>query len=66
MPDNDTCADLTEGERVKNNLLAITRSLVRICEAEGLVLTVEQRPLQPLAMGHYATEVTLRQARGAQ
>lgn len=29
----------------------------------GVVLTVEQRPLQPLAMGHYTTEVSVRVAR---
>lgn len=30
----------------------------------GLVLTIEQVPLQPLAMGHYETRVSVRPARG--
>lgn len=32
-------------------------------ERDGLVLTVEQVPLQPLAMGNHYTRVTVRQAR---
>lgn len=38
--------------------------LVQTAEAEGVVLTVEQRPLQPLAMGNYETVVDVRLARG--
>lgn len=30
----------------------------------GLVVTIEQRPLQPLAMGHYETVVSVRPAKG--
>lgn len=30
---------------------------------DGLVLTVEQVPMQPLAMGHYTTTVSVRLAR---
>ena len=32
----------------------------------GLVLTIEQRPLQPLAMGHYETVATVQVARVCQ
>lgn len=32
--------------------------------ARGVVVTVEQRPLQPFAMGHYETVVSVRMARG--
>lgn len=32
----------------------------------GLVVTIEQRPLQPLAMGHHETVATVRPARGQQ
>lgn len=39
--------------------------LVLTAERLGLVLTVEQRPLQPLAMGHYENVVSVRPARGA-
>lgn len=39
-----------------------------IAEAKrlGLVVTIEQRPLQPLAMGHHETVATVRPARGQQ
>lgn len=30
----------------------------------GLVVAIEQRPLQPLAMGHHETVATVRPARG--
>ncbi len=35
--------------------------LVSQAEAQGLVLTIEQIPLQPLAAGHYRTEVSVYQ-----
>lgn len=37
--------------------------LVQEAERLGVVLTVEQVPLQPLAMGHYETIVGVRPAR---
>ncbi len=37
--------------------------LVSQAEAQGLVLTIEQIPLRPLAAGHYRAEVSVRQAR---
>lgn len=40
-------------------------TLVRQAARDGLILTVEQRPLQPLAMGNYETVVSVRPARGA-
>lgn len=42
----------------------LVRSVLQVLEKQGLVLTVEQRPLQPLAMGHYETVFSLRPARG--
>jgi hypothetical protein len=39
------------------------RQLVKHFEDCGLVLTVEQRPLLPLAMGNYETVVSVREAR---
>lgn len=45
-----------------------TRKLLQlVAEAarDGLVLTLEQVPLRPLAMGHYETRVSVRAARGA-
>lgn len=40
-------------------------SLVETATAQGLVLTVEQQPLLPLAMGNYVSTVSVRKARGA-
>lgn len=37
--------------------------LVQEAERLGIVLTVEQVPLQPLAMGHHQTVVSVRPAR---
>ena len=37
--------------------------LVQEAERLGVVLTVEQVPLKPLAMGHYETVVGVRPAR---
>lgn len=45
------------------DLLAAARALVARAGELGLVLTVEQRPLLPLAMGHYETVVSVREAR---
>jgi hypothetical protein len=39
--------------------------LVQRAEDQGLVLTIEQRPLKPLAMGHHETAISVRPARGA-
>lgn len=39
--------------------------LVRRAERSGVVLTVEQVSREPLAMGHYATIVSTRLARGS-
>jgi hypothetical protein len=38
--------------------------LVALAAENGLVLTIEQRPLQPLAMGNYETTVSVRPMRG--
>lgn len=38
-------------------------NLVRLAEQYGIVLTVAQQPLQPLAMGNYVTTVATRPAR---
>lgn len=37
--------------------------LVRVAAQDGFVVTVEQRPLVPLAMGRYETVVEVRAAR---
>lgn len=38
-------------------------ALLDYCARVGLVLTIEQVPLQPLAMGHYVSRVSVRPAR---
>lgn len=37
--------------------------LLDYCSRMGLVLTIEQVPLQPLAMGNYLSRVSVRAAR---
>lgn len=37
--------------------------LVEEAHRLGVVLTIDQKPLQPLAMGHYKTEVSVREER---
>jgi len=44
-------------------LTAAALELVAAAVRLGLVLTVEQQPLVPLAMGHHETVVSVRQAR---
>jgi len=46
-------------------LRAQTEELIAHAANWGFVLTIEQRPLQPLAMGHYESVVTVRRARGS-
>jgi hypothetical protein len=40
-------------------------ALLDYCRQMGLVLTIEQVPLQPLAMGNYVSRVSVRKARVA-
>lgn len=42
---------------------ALAQALVKLTEAAGLVLTIEQVNLQPPAMGNYKTVVSVRPAR---
>jgi hypothetical protein len=37
--------------------------LVRAAVMQGVVLTIEQKPLKPLAMGHYLPIIEVRPAR---
>lgn len=37
--------------------------LVSLANSEGVVVTIEQKPLRPLAMGHYKSVPTVRLAR---
>lgn len=46
-------------------ILAEARALIYRAEAAGMVLTIEQQPLEPLAMGSYVTVPSVRAARGA-
>lgn len=50
-------ADPVEEIRAKAQLLLADATLA------GVVLTIEQRPLKPLAMGHYESIVSVRAAR---
>lgn len=42
---------------------AMAKAIVHDAERYGLVLTIETRPLKPLAMGHHVMEVSVREAR---
>lgn len=39
------------------------RNLVALAQSWGVVLTIEQKALEPLAMGNYSSVVTVREAR---
>lgn len=56
---------LLEQQRSPTNetIATAARALVARAERLGMVLTVEQRPRQPLAMGNYETVVSVRPAR---
>lgn len=50
---------ITPAERIK----LMVEQLVKLAAADGFVVTVEQKPLQPPAMGNYETVVDVRPAR---
>lgn len=39
------------------------QAVLELAKAEGFVITVERRPLQPLAMGHAEYDIQVREAR---
>lgn len=43
---------------------AMADALVHFAAAQGQIVTIEQRPLQPLAMGHHESVVSVRAAKG--
>lgn len=49
-----------------DGIVAAAQRLIAEAARIGLVVTIEQRPLQPLAMGHHETVATVRPARGQQ
>lgn len=51
--------------RDADDLLASAQHLIAEAARLGMVLTIEQVPLQPLAMGRYDTVASIRLARGA-
>ena len=51
------------GSKRGANVEVAARALVAEADRQGVVLTVEQRPLWPLAMGHEETVVSVRPAR---
>ena len=54
---------LVAGSMRGADVAAAARNLVAEDARQGVVLTIEQEPLQPLAMGHYETIVSVRPAR---
>ena len=55
-------ADLVASDDTAENVLQVARELIAHCQSAGLVLTVEQRPLTPLAQGNYETVASVRPA----
>lgn len=62
-----SAADLQqEAEELQRcELLIRANSLIKAAECLGFVVTIEQVPLQPLAMGNYASVAHVRKARHA-
>lgn len=58
---------MTPDEDIRNHAIGVIRraaeALVRDASLYGVVLTITQRPLLPLAMGNYETVVEVRPAR---
>jgi hypothetical protein len=46
-----------------DQLRCVVCELVEAARLAGMVITVEQVPLQPLAMGHYKSVVSVRAAK---
>jgi len=44
------------------NALQVAQQLIAHCVSTGLVITIEQRPLTPLAQGNYETVASVRPA----
>ena len=49
--------------RTLDEVQAVAELLVRRAVELGVVLSIEQRSVPPLAMGNYVTEVSVRKAR---
>jgi hypothetical protein len=69
MLTEDEHEELLAAKRQRDALLSddsghMVESTLAVIESRGLVLTVEQQPLLPLAMGHYRTVYSLRAKRG--
>lgn len=59
------CQGHVRRELAPGYIKAHAEALVAEAARLGVVLTVEQQPLEPLAMGNYATIVSVRRARKA-
>jgi hypothetical protein len=63
VKDPDAAAKLLAMGDTPPDLAAEAREFVARCAQYGKVPMIEQRPLQPLAMGHYETVISFRDAR---
>lgn len=50
-------------EDPKNYVECVAEALLQIAEKHGYVVTIEQQPLTPLAMGNYKSVVNVREKR---
>lgn len=56
-------ADLAAADHTAaENVLQVAQQLIAHCISAGLVITIEQRPLTPLAQGNYETVASVRPA----
>lgn len=55
-----------EGLTMEQILTNQAEDLINLADAAGFVVTIEQKPSMPLAMGNYETVANVRPARGAQ
>lgn len=54
-----------EGLSIEQILTNKAQDLINLARAAGFVVTIEQMPLKPLAMGNHETVASVRPARGA-
>jgi hypothetical protein len=60
---NESNAAEAEAIDAARVIIMAAESIVRHAAEAGFVVTIEQVPLTPLAMGHYATMVSVRRVR---
>jgi len=63
IPQLDTLKQISDPGQPACAILIKVAEVIIAAEKMGFVITVEQRPLQPLVMGNYETVVSIREVR---